>query len=39
MIAFTSARDDLSQRGGNWELYSMDADGTGQTRLTSVLMV
>jgi hypothetical protein len=23
-----------SKRDGNWEIYSMNADGTGQTRLT-----
>ena len=30
-IAFTSDRD------GNYEIYSMNADGTGQTRLTTDL--
>jgi len=28
-IAFASARD------GNWEIYVMNADGSGQTRLTN----
>jgi hypothetical protein len=36
-IAFASNRDDREAGSWNWEIYVMNADGTGQTRLTNDL--